>query len=482
MSKQGHIKNKAKSHKKYSKLLIVEYCLYLIAAVLFCIYAPVSAKTVSEKELFVYSENGIYYYNPYGTTSRCTPKDGGSSDPGDYIEYDPGDVFVGGDDNASAIIGTLMNNGYTHEAACAIAGNIWWESRMNPRKLEGGGIAPENVRIYKNGDLTYPGIGFGLAQWTFGTRQIALQEYADSRGLLVTSIQAQVGYLLTELASAEYQCGPSVLNSMGVDDATDYFCRNFEKPDMSLAHMSERIAQANYYMGLTPTALPDVEVIIEDPGDTGDAPGGPSSSSSSSSSIINCFGGGSYGGDYGGAGNPVERDGYISFLQCDPAWGSLNYGPDGVEGSIGTSICESGCGPTSFASIAVNLGVSTDPVETADLAGKGGMHARGDDGGWIGSSWDITRLLAEHFGLTYERIPNSVDAINEALSNGKMIHICGRGGMPFSEGGHYVAIVGMDEHGDWIIADPGRGEAEAIAVYSPGEVMEGLRVASAVGR
>jgi len=49
--------------------------------------------------------------------------------------------------------------GYTHNAACAILGNIYAESGMNPWRWQGD-AAPSKSQA------TFPGIGYGLVQWT----------------------------------------------------------------------------------------------------------------------------------------------------------------------------------------------------------------------------------------------------------------------------------------------------------------------------
>ena len=159
---------------------------------------------------------------------------------------------------------------------------------------------------------------------------------------------------------------------------------------------------------------------------------------------------GEEGGSEEGSGiDVINIDGIISFLQCDPRWGNLMYGSEGINGTKGKTICNSGCGPTSFASILATMGFNVTPADVADVAGRAGMYEYG-----VGSSHQITRVLAEHYGLTYQGInPKSVDQINSLLHSGYMVHIVGKGSLPFSPGGHYVAIMGVDSNGNWIVAD-----------------------------
>lgn len=161
---------------------------------------------------------------------------------------------------------------------------------------------------------------------------------------------------------------------------------------------------------------------------------------------------------------------FIFYNQCDPKWKNYAYGPEGIKGStsLGT-ICNSGCGPTSFAVIAANLkkDKSITPAETADLAGKAGLHVSG-----IGSSWRITSYLAGQYGLSAKQISGTVATINEYLDNGYMIHTSGKGGAPFTTNGHYIAIVKKLSNGKWLVADSSsRGPS---GEYDPATVMKGM--------
>lgn len=158
---------------------------------------------------------------------------------------------------------------------------------------------------------------------------------------------------------------------------------------------------------------------------------------------------------------------FPTYLQCDERWGSYRYGTGGINGKQGTSICDSGCGPSSFAMMAtVLLGREVFPSETADIAGKAGMHVTD-----AGSSWEITNTLAKHYGLQYQDFGTSrnscINVINNALNDGWMIHTSGAGSKPFSNGGHYIGIVGIDNNGNWLIVDSSHGNAS----YAPSAVV-----------
>lgn len=167
--------------------------------------------------------------------------------------------------------------------------------------------------------------------------------------------------------------------------------------------------------------------------------------------------------------SPYTGSGIPQYFQCNESWSGLMYGPDGVHGSRGSTICESGCGPTSFAMMATALlRRNIYPDEVADLAGKKGMHAYSEEAGWIGSSWAITQTLAKAYGLQFQAIDScNIDAINNLLRDGWMIHTSGAGSAPFTQGGHYIGIAGINDSGDWYVVDSAKGNK----YYSPNTVI-----------
>ena len=176
------------------------------------------------------------------------------------------------------------------------------------------------------------------------------------------------------------------------------------------------------------------------------------------------------GGDDDEDGDPImDPSSMIFYSQCDSRWKNYMYGSGGISGSSGKTICKAGCGPTSFAVIAANLkgNKSITPAETADLAGKAGMYVPGS-----GSSHGITSYLAGEYGLSAVKIPGTISAINEYLDKGYMIHTSGKGGRPFSAGGHYIAIVKRLDNGNWLVGDSSKHGPSG--EYSPDTVIKGM--------
>ena len=151
-----------------------------------------------------------------------------------------------------------------------------------------------------------------------------------------------------------------------------------------------------------------------------------------------------------------STDNFTYYDQYDPKWSGLRFGSGGINGNSGSTIGAAGCGPTSFAMLATALlGRNVLPSETADIAGKAGMYMDG-----VGSSWNLTKTLADSYSLDYEHINVSglntdqiIEKINEYLKNGWMIHVSGSGSSPFTAGGHYIGIRGLTKDGKWLIAD-----------------------------
>lgn len=86
----------------------------------------------------------------------------------------------------------LTSKGMTLAMAAGMLGNMKQESRINPRILEGGQIAPEDATPTN-------GRGFGIVQWTLTDRQAPLVEMAHATGRKTTDMTAQLDYVIQEL-------------------------------------------------------------------------------------------------------------------------------------------------------------------------------------------------------------------------------------------------------------------------------------------
>ena len=130
------------------------------------------------------------------------------------------------------------------------------------------------------------------------------------------------------------------------------------------------------------------------------------------------------------------------FLQWDERWGYEMYG----EGYL----AQTGCGPTCLSMVYTGLSQKTDkdPYAVALLADRQGYYVEGS-----GSSWEIMTRFAEELDLYSEEISFSSDSVISELQEGRPV-ICAVGPGDFTERGHFIAIVGLNDDGTVEIRDP----------------------------
>lgn len=431
----GHVKGNKKRFF-YSFLCILFSILIVEVSV------PSSTSALTDLQKTIFKENNIMFWNP--DEDPC-------NDYGDnYIGVSAIDNLELLSDNGSTIFNYLTQLGYSASSAAAIMGNLENENgALNPRVLEGGKVVGEDFVAFKNGSKTFSG-GFGIAQWTSSGRVQRLQEFADSLRQPVTSLSVQTKFLAKELS--DYGITPASLNSQGFKEATTTILRGYERPaDQSDAVVDKRAKSGEKYLSMPPS-----DAIFND-----------------EDVAIICVPGTSVGANGIPKDTGISLEDGIAFSQCDPIWGGLAYGS--------STLCKSGCGPTSFAMIASFLtGKNITPADAVSAANKYGLYQKG-----VGSSWAISEKLANEYGLKHTHISPSgdiINSINSYLKNGYMIHTSGQGGSPYSSGGHYIAIVGTTSDGKWKVANSaGKGSIKA---YSPQEVIRGMKTANihAIGK
>lgn len=122
----------------------------------------------------------------------------------------------------------LLRNGLDVESAAGILGNAWQESKWKTSSVGSG--------------------GGGL--WGFTTSPVSLadmQAYADRRGMPWTSALAQTQFMLHHL-SQSYR---NRMNAMGsVEETTEFFMNEWERPNAELANLPERIRGAQKALGI----------------------------------------------------------------------------------------------------------------------------------------------------------------------------------------------------------------------------------------
>lgn len=134
-------------------------------------------------------------------------------------------------------------------------------------------------------------------------------------------------------------------------------------------------------------------------------------------------------------------DGFTVYSQYDSNWSDKPFGSS----TIGTS----GCGPSAMAMIITALtGEKITPPTVASYSKS--MYEPGK-----GSKWTIAPFAAAHWNLEATRIEANVAKISEVLVNGGLVIAPGQGGLPYTEGGHFIVIRAVTADGKWRIGDSG---------------------------
>lgn len=136
----------------------------------------------------------------------------------------------------------LRSQGLSEVATAAVLGNFAHESAgLQTEVLQDTG----NGLMFSKEVICDGRTGYGIAQWTFITRQQGLAEYARSRGQSSSDLYVQLDYALLEM-QRDYPYLIDSLNTMAsVPDATYYFMKIFENP--GIPHLDERISWAIAY-------------------------------------------------------------------------------------------------------------------------------------------------------------------------------------------------------------------------------------------
>lgn len=144
---------------------------------------------IQESVYYEYDENGevsathktanaVYRTYCFDAAFECSEAD---STPIIYGTAGGDDTFSGAM-NVDQVYAYLRDQGFTHEGACGIMGNIQQESSFDPFNTTGN--------------------YFGLIQWGYDGRRQALQAFCSTNGLDYNSIAGQMSYLMYELTDS----------------------------------------------------------------------------------------------------------------------------------------------------------------------------------------------------------------------------------------------------------------------------------------
>lgn len=133
----------------------------------------------------------------------------------------------------------FKNRGFTDCGVAGLMGNLYAESALNPKNLQGSYEKKLNMtdEVYTASvdDKTYDNFvkdsaGYGLAQWTYWTRKRGLLQFANERQTSIGDLEMQLDYLYKELTE-EYTSIISVLRTATtVLEASNIILFKFERP------------------------------------------------------------------------------------------------------------------------------------------------------------------------------------------------------------------------------------------------------------
>lgn len=138
-----------------------------------------------------------------------------------------GAVNLQGNSNVEMIWNFLKAEGFTDEGAAGVIGNLQAESNCNPKLNQDGEVET---------DTFTRGYGYGIAQWTYYTRQDDLAAYAAQAGKPISDLGVQLGFLRQEALAKYNDVWQDVKKATNIDDAVIRWRDGYESPDMSLDH------------------------------------------------------------------------------------------------------------------------------------------------------------------------------------------------------------------------------------------------------
>ena len=367
-----------------------------------------------------------------------------------------------GDSNAQKIWIYLGNKGLTAEQIAGVMGNLKQESGFDPAIIQGGAIAPPNYKPVNS-------VGFGIAQWTFTSRQAPLLALAESTNRPIIDLALQLDYLWQELNSTHAHALASLKGATTPEDAAYVFHRDFEgsaDSPTTVALVRGGNARMIYetYKNVSSTAdAGDAGNFTTDPSNpfgyptTNPAPAAPATAPLSSckpGEPSTTGGTGATAGIY----SDFRRDIFTLYNQCSTPLHGGNWGTQ--QTTAGKTVCQAGAIPVSLAMIARNLtGQNITPNNTVNYFSN---HNLWQSTG--GSLLDSPLTAAEAFNLKANILTNkaSITDYKEVFDKGGLIMAISTGTAPFTSNRHAIVLRGITDDGaSFVIADPRNSDANA---------------------
>jgi hypothetical protein len=391
-------------------MILRRLILFAIAAVMVVTLGfPVTATALTGKsDKTFFSLNDILFYDP----SACSADGSDSGGEADSLV---------GNDNLEKALRYYVGKGLTLAQASGILGNFGRESGVNPAIIQGVNGNPPTIA--SEGYKPVNGVGFGIAQWTFTSRQSGLVALSTSSSRPIIDLGLQLDYSWQELNGSHKAALTSLKAATTADNAAYVFHRDYE----GSADSEETVRKNRGGDALQIYA--QYRTIIKD------------GTGNTSSEDAVCTGNGK-------ASEFV--DGFAIYNQSDPksAWARIPYGP-------GKDVAAAGCGPSAMAMIITALTKQT--VTPADTAVYGRDHVPTtvyiEGGVGAGSRHNIHTIIGERWGLKSTNMNRSIPKINEGLRAGGLVILAGSGAAPFTSGGHFIVVRAVTADNKWLVGD-----------------------------
>lgn len=157
--------------------------------------------------------------------------------------------------SAQTIYIKLRQAGMSAVGACAMMGNMQKESGLKANNVQDGfgyADADYTARVDSGGldagyEFVNDSIGYGLCQWTLGSRKRKLLDFALRRGASIGDEAMQVDFCVYELQLDFPGLWQYLCTATGMTLAAARICKEYERPAVN--NISERAAAGNnFYM------------------------------------------------------------------------------------------------------------------------------------------------------------------------------------------------------------------------------------------
>lgn len=136
-------------------------------------------------------------------------------------------IIAGSDEGGKQnVCKALLASGFSNDAVAGIMVNMYAESGFRTTAVEySSGHTINDIFDVPSTEAA----GFGIVQWSFG-RRVNMINYAKSKGLSPTSLQAQLEYFNYELQNSYPLTKKYVFGNYSAYDIGVTFCKNYEVP------------------------------------------------------------------------------------------------------------------------------------------------------------------------------------------------------------------------------------------------------------